>query len=812
MRFEKLIASFLAALMTILTAASPILAATALGTFPSFLTTTTGSVTSLNAYIVVGKAAMPEDVIAAADIAATLGSSTSYNLGSSSTTSTVAGLTRDGINVCSLSASSGTCNLTYAASGLTAFPTGNLTNAHFSGLQDSTVRWQSGDYDYHEQVDVSGVYMDHNLGSANINGTEKLVVGTSGKIKYEYVFEKEFNFTVQDATKGTIAAPQYTYPYKFKLLGVPFTLVGVGATSVAMLSGSTGTATATKSVDYGNYKFYATIGSTNAMQIDVKDASGNPVETMLFTGITSGTAVTKTTVTAKTADGALIDVTLTSFGTLTDGTVIGCDLVIGPTGTTTKTYDATADVDTTGSANDAFPGAARWGIQYHVAGTGADLKIPSGSWIEVRYMPLATEYYVAGSSISLPNNYGVLKFEGWNTDKFATISVKAGGPYQAYTVTNKTTVALSDAYGFEISSSPDSIGSTSGNYYEKAYILFSPTGCTGCAANNYPVAVGFKDKSTGKILVSNSAPGGVDDGTEYAYDANLTTAFTYTFTLSYGGIGENSYALVFSIQNATVAGGNGGNPTTVLINYPVKAGVLGSEKLLMDFRQFSSGTGSTWGTSAPQFMLGNTSTTGEDCEVVVQTTGSSQCAGKKSTEIVTDDAFLLQSTSDSTSSNGVTWKIPSKTLAVKVSFGNPLGTTSTTGTYKDEVVVTSPVAVLDSEVTANPTLYKAKDLIVVGGPCVNTIAQSLVDSGKLSANYTCAGGVLGSAWSTDVGYIVVIDDAFTTGSQVLFVAGTKAAQTRTAALVLQQYQSLLAGLTGSSYKITAATTAGITAV
>jgi len=807
MRFEKLIASFLAALMTILTAASPILAATALGTFPTFLTATTGSVTSLNAYIVVGKAAMPEDVIAAADIAATLGSSTSYNLGSTSSTSTVTGLTRDGINTCDVNSPGvGNCNLTYVASGLTAFPTGNLTNSHFSGLQDSTVRWQSGDYDYHEQVDVSGVYLDHSLSGSSINGTEKLVVGTNGKIRYEYVFEKEFNFTVQDATKGTIAAPQYSYPYKFKLLGVDFTLVGVGATSVAMLSGSTGTATATKSVDYSGYKFYATIGSTNAMQVDVKDASGNPVETILFTGITSGTAVTKATTTAKTAAGALIDVTLTSFGTLTDGTVIGADMVIGPTGTTTKTYDSSADIDTTGSANDAFPGAARWGILYHVAGTGDDRKIPAGSWIEVKYMPLVQEYYVAGSSISLPNNYAVLKFEGWNTDKFATVSVKAFGSTNAYTATNKSTVAFSDAYGFEISSTPDSIGSSTGNYYEKAYILFSPTGCTGClTGNNYQVAVGFKDKTTGKILVSDKAPGsGADDTGEYKYDANMTTAFGYNFTLSYAGVGENSFRLSFNLMPSDQYA-----PATLATNASVVAGVVGNERLIMDFRQVTSGTGSSWGTSAPQFKLGNTSTTGEDCEVTAGSAGLLQCAGKKSTEAVTDDGFLLQSTSDSTSSNAVTWKIPSKTLAVKMSFGNPLGTTSTTGTYKDEVVVTSPVAILDSEVTS---VHKAKDLIVVGGPCVNTVAQSLVDSGKLSANYTCAGGVLGTAWSTDVGYIIVIDDGFTTGSQVMFVAGTKAAQTRTAALVLQQYSTLLAGLTGSSYKVTAATTAGITPV
>jgi len=803
MRFEKLIASFLAALMTLLTAASPILAATALGDFPKFLTTTTDSVTSLNAYIVVGSSAKPEDIVAAADIAATLGSSSSYKLGSTTTTSTVTGLTRDGINVCDLAASAATCNLTYAATSLTAFPIGNLTNSHFSGLKNSVVTWESSDYDYQEKVDLSGVYMTHSLGTDKINGTEKLRVDTNGKIRYMYVFTKEFNFTVKDATKGTIAAPQYTYPYKFKLLGKDFTLVGVGATSIKMLSGSTGTSTATKAVEYGGYKFYATIGSTNAMQIDVKDKDGNAVETILFTGITSGTVATKST----TKTSPILDVSLTSFGTLTDGTVIGADLVVGPSGTTTKEYDGSADVETTGTANDAFPDAARWGILYHPAGTGADLKIPAGSWIEVKYMPKETEYYVAGDSISLPNNYATLKFEGWNTDKFATITVKAYGSTNAYTVTNKTTVAFSDAYGFEISSSPDSIGSTSGNYYEKAYILFSPTGCTGCASNSYQVAVGFKDKTSGKILVNDKAPGsGSDDlAAEYKYDANLTDPFTYNFSLSYGGVGENSYRLAFSIQNGTVLGLN---PTTVVVDF-VKAGVAGSEKLLMDFRIRTSAPGNSWGTSAPQFMLGNTSATGEDAEILVKTEGTTYNAGKKSTEIVTDDAFLLQSTSSSSSSDAVTWKIPSKTLAVKVSFGTPLGTTETTGTYKESVVITSPVAVLDSEVTAT---HKAKDLIVVGGPCVNTVAQSLVDSGKLSANYTCAGDVLGSAWSTDVGYIIVVDDGFTTGQQVMFVAGTKAAQTRTAALVLQQYKDLLAGLTGSSYKVTAATTAGITAV
>jgi hypothetical protein len=807
MKFEKLIASFLAALMTLLTAASPILAATALGTFPTFLTSTTDTVTSLDAYVVVGKTAMPEDVIAAADIAATLGSSSSYKLGSTTTTSTVTGLTRDGINVCDSSTATTTCNLTYATTGLTAFPAGNLTSTHYSGLKDSVISWEGTDYDFHEQVDVNGVLVRHDLGTSNVNGTEKLQVGTSGAIKYEYVFEKAFNFSSKEATKGTIATPQYSYPYKFKLLGKDFTLVGVGATSIKMLAGSTGTATATKSVDYGGYKFYATIGSTNAMQIDVKDADGNAVETILFTGITSGTLTTKSTTKATPA----LDVTIISFGTLTDGTVIGCDLVIGPTGTTTKTYDDSADVESTGTANDAFPGAARWGILYHPASGAGDYGIPAGSWIEVKYMPKEAEYYVAGASIPLPNNYATLKFEGWNTNDFAEIRVKTYGSASAYFKTNASSVsAFSESYGFEILdvNSKGSIGGyPTGNWYDKAYILFGKA----TSAGKYPVAVGFYDKTSGKILVSDSAGGPVDDTGEYKYMVNLTgnppNLFAYNFTLSYGGVGETptsgAFRLAFSFDNSTISGAG------VTVNN-VTLGLGGKPTVFAKFQQVSTGTGATWDTNnAPQFSLGATLGTKDANEIVVTTEGVQQDGAGRSQEVVVDSGYLIQSTSSSTGENALRFKVPSKALGVKVSFGKPAGVTETTGTYKESVVITSPVAVLDSEVTAT---HKAKNLVVVGGPCVNTVAQSLVDSGKLNANYSCAGGVLGSNWATDVGYIVVVDDGFTTGKVVLFVAGTKAAQTRTAALVLQQYKDLLTGLTGSSYKVIAATTAGITAV
>lgn len=772
----------MAALMSILTIAVPALAATNLSDYPTFLLATNKA---LEAYVVVGSAALTSDVVGAIDLATTLAQAAAVPVSVPGTSADISGLVRDGISIGLTS----TSKLSTAAGSLTAFPTTNLTSLHYSGLKQSAVVW-TGDgasYDYREQVDVVGgstpVYVRHDLNTDKLNGTVKLVVG-SGSIKYQYVFNKEFNFTVKDATKGTIAAPQYTYPLKIQLLGKDFTLVGVGATSIKMLSGATGTATATRSVDYGNYKFYAIVGSTNAMQIDVKDVNDNFVETLLFTGLSSGTVSTKST----TMTTPIIDVSITAFGTLTDGTVIGADLVIGPSGTTTKEYDSTADVESTGVASDAFPGAPRWGISYLPNGAGDDRKIPAGSIIQVAYKPSDTEYVKAGEKISLPNNYGDLKFVGWDTNNFATITIKPYGSVSAYTITNKTTLALSEAYGFEISSDvPGSIGSTSGNYFDKAYILFGKA----TSANNYPVAVGFYDKVSGKILVSDSAPGVADTG-EYKAQVNASSAaFTYNFTLSYGGIGETSFRISTSFTTSAAA--------AVTVDR-ITVGTAGSETIVTGFRQKATPTWST--TSAPQFQLGATSGSKDDYEVNVTTEGTSEnCAGKTQ-EVVDDSGILVQSTSDSTSNNALVSKIPSKALAVKVYFGKESGTTTTGSTYNQIVPITTAVAKLDSEIT---TTEKAKNLVLVGGPCVNTLVANLATAGKF--DYTCAN------WpGSNFAIIKVVDDGFTTGKVALVVAGTRAADTRLGTSVLQLYnQPAVSGkLVGTTVTVTGTTVATAT--
>ena len=83
------------------------------------------------------------------------------------------------------------------------------------------------------------------------------------------------------------------------------------------------------------------------------------------------------------------------------------------------------------------------------------------------------------------------------------------------------------------------------------------------------------------------------------------------------------------------------------------------------------------------------------------------------------------------------------------------------GTYEAAVQITSPVAKLDTEVD---TSNLNSDLILVGGPCVNTLVATLL----AQDNITC------DNWSFSKGIIKEYTDAFGSGRKALIVAGTSA--------------------------------------
>lgn len=772
----------MAALMLV----SPVLAATTVGNFYGSL-----GAPATGFYMVVGSAASVEDVVSATDAGFYLASLSYEETSVGGTSSSVNGIEREGI---ALGRIAGGDLLYTAITGGAAFPsTGLLKAAHYSELKDTTLTWYGNQYDYRDQVDVSGVTMRHDLATDKINGTETMYVESSD-VKYEYVFEKAVNLSSAASTAttayGTIANPDYTNSLKIKLMGKDFTVVGVGATSIKALAGSAGTSTATASVDYGDYKFYATLGSANSLQVVVKDADGNVVETLTFIGITSGTAASKTT----TKTSPALDVTVTSFGTLTDGTVVGADLVIGPQGTTTHEYDQTADVTSTGTASDRFPGETDWGIEFVPGTNAASGYLGVNSKIRVVYKPSEPLYLKAGNHLGFPNGFAELGFEGWNTDKFAKITVKPWGSGSVY---NSTPYQIAtDVYGLEISSDTSGvIQTTAGNMFSKAYLIFNKSR----DAETFPVAIGFPD-TQGRVIVNDSwagaANGVIYNSAEYAYGIlNMTAGglatdnvSTYAFKLNNG---EFDYYLNVTVGNITLFG------NTLFVNMTAGNSTTGQDIVFL----FQNKT--AWTTSAaPQFQLGPTALTAEDYEINVTTEGTIRNGGKKSQEVVADSGVIVASTSSSAASDAIVLKIADKNLAVKAYFGT-LGAAATAGSTVHEVVpVTSAVALLDSEVTST---YKAANLILVGGPCVNTLVADLATAGKFG--YTCTG------WpGRNFGLVEVVDDAFTTGKFVLVLAGTRAEDTRMACHAVQQYDTLLKGKTATAVEVTSLSATGIVEV
>lgn len=752
MQFRKIAAVAGSALMTGMTLAGAVMAATTVGTIAD-LAKPSDSVANYP-LIVVGKTAATADVAGAINIALKLAASSKATTTVAEVTAAIDGVEKDTIG---LNNTLGQTSSDFPASGV-------LKTAHFSGLKDGTFSHRSTDYDYREQVDISGVKMVHN-DISKVNLTEKMRV-QDGDIKYEFVFEKDVWINNTATTLGTISNPEYTNPIKVKVLGNEFTIVGISSTSLKMLVGQTGTAkkqgTTVTGVTSGDYTVYVTSGANNDWaSFEVKKADGTLVESV--SGISEGNSKDAS------VSGLTIKVTdVRVAGTDPSTAIFEADIVVGPTGSTEKTYDNSADVESTGTANEAFPGTTRWGIQYSPGSGAADQKITSGSKIQVVYKPKEAEYYKAGEKVSLPNNYGELEFTGFNTDKFAKVTIE--GLSSSITAYNYSadTQSISGLTGIKISTDVGgSIVSKAGNSFSTAYFLLNKS----LSATQYPVLVGFYDVAKQKTLVNGTlrqpTPGSTtnykntDEYSSAVLNTTSTDTLQYDFKLNYGNAGDQDFWL-----NITI------NPANSLLFTTVRAGKAGQETVQMQFTNSS-----VWKTdAAPTIRLGNTTTSAEDEEVKIDGEGSTANVGKKTQdELVDDSGLLVLNPSSNGASEKVVLKVPFKDLKVKAYFGKP--GTVTTGATQDKVVpITADVARLDSEVSSADKT--GSNLILVGGPCVNTLVADLATAAKFP--YAC------DTWpGENLAIVKVIEDAFATGKAAVVVAGTRAADTDLAARAIQ---------------------------
>jgi hypothetical protein len=769
MKFEKIIASLMVTLTTLMTLVYPVLAAVpTLGTLASTPSTVLGKPAE-GFYIVIGKDAKAEDVAGAADIAVRLAELSYEEKNIPGVSAAVNGLERDDVGL---------------NDALSVLPgSGVLKNFHYTGLKDSTFSWRGSNYDYHEDVNVAGVKMRHEFAASNINGTEKMEFQTSGDVLYEYVFDKALSGI------GTATDPNYSYPVNVNLLGKPFALVGSSAANeLAVLQGSVcvDDKAITDKVPciYGKYYVYATVGGTNVLRVAVWEGSKD-----------TGSLVSEGTIMNVpnfiNFDSLGISVRVTSVAALTEGTVIGANVIVGPIGSTLHTYKSSADVSSSDpTVTDRFSGETDWGIQ--VSGFTTAGTIPAGAKIQVVYKPTETVYKLEGDKLSLPNNYGELGFEGFNTDKFALIKITPVTSKAVYDSSDN--LIASGLNGFEIySESPaSSVGSASAtsaatNWYTKGYLLFNETGVP--VANNGTVMVGFYDDVKGRIIgtttltsfaqnQSNTVTSEYLAANMLAFSSNSYSEFTYPFRISYGGVGDTTFYLNFTIRSGT---------TTNIVQSVVVSDVT------MLYQNKSVWTSA----NVPEFQLGASGASTEETEVTAVTEGgTADSIGKSVQNVVADSGIIVVSPSANGGSEIVRFKAPSKALKVKVYFGT-LGSTTTSQTYKAMVSVTSMVAKLDSDVS---TLEKAKNLIVVGGACANSVAADALNV-TFKTFPACAAGI-----SSGTAIISLVASPYNaTGKVVLVVAGYAAENTRAASSVVQQYSTLLAGVNKTSVVVTGTT-------
>jgi hypothetical protein len=159
----------------------------------------------------------------------------------------------------------------------------------------------------------------------------------------------------------------------------------------------------------------------------------------------------------------------------------------------------------------------------------------------------------------------------------------------------------------------------------------------------------------------------------------------------------------------------------------------------------------------------------------VMTAGVQGSAAMQSDNSVTiyGDRYGANVVYDSDSQGLATVLYPDDQAAAMVGAGSDpkLSASGAGGTYDSAVKIKNPVAKFDNEVS---TASLTADLILIGGPCANSLVATLLSS----ESTTCSSDANGFITKYPNGLIKEVTNAFSSGHKALIVAGTNGAGTR----------------------------------
>ena len=382
--------------------------------------------------------------------------------------------------------------------------------------------------------------------------------------------------------------------------------------------------------------------------------------------------------------------------------------------------------------------------------------------------------YVFVSAGSFPHMLKVTNLENAATQKATFKDVFSGTEYKATNSTKDTGTAVIDGQSYTVTWGT-SVVSIKDSDNAKTYVY--PT-----IETKYGAKVAFFIPISGQLFTNSTTlvlPTGeyTNPGT-LGTTANITTAGQITYTATVSSTGITAITKIYPNTGTEIT-----KPAVVIVEEQSKDPAVKDAAVFYVQDDDTSDKRLELKTPVYTHASGNIYP-----NIGTSSTTVSQTATEWGTKVVYDY----------TAAGTATVTYPDTQLYHLVAVGsNPVISVGASGTVTTDTVlpITADIVKLDSEVTSAD--QSANDLILMGGPCINTLVAQLATAGSFP--YTCAN------WpGRDFGRIQLISDAFATGKTALVIAGTRAADTDLAARIVQTGMPLAtdAQKAGASIEVT----------
>jgi len=304
-------------------------------------------------------------------------------------------------------------------------------------------------------------------------------------------------------------------------------------------------------------------------------------------------------------------------------------------------------------------------------------------------------------------------------------------------------------------------------------------------------AISYTKSATADITANWTITEANNEDGSNSIATNLTTktnANSVVFSLGLTSTGGLKY-------NLSIAGAGVASATTYNLT-PVGSGTDGLSQPAILFYEEKDDAGNRYGlVVAADATSGTTIQSRAASPVFTDTLAAARTWGSNSNKQSWVDIYGTYVERDTATQGTVTIYYPDDQVFANMFVLGEGATVSTTGaaaatTVKQAVPVKTALGKLDTEITASDKTNK--NLILVGGPAVNTLVKELADANKTKARDWYVSQGAGTA------IINLVADAFTSGKTALVVAGHSAADTRAATGILQTYDTYETDFTGKT--------------